>query len=300
MKGGTRVIRKILSLLGVLVFLPVVASAAFLETKDEAQIYYEDQGQGETILLVHGWTCSSKFWKANVPELAKEFRVITMDVRGHGYSSKILSGHTVPQYARDIRALVEHLNLRNFTLLGWSLGGPKVLSYWQQYAPDHRLKALGLIDSNMAPFHPGDWNSHGLKTTRMEGVSVVNAAYIADRVKYVTAFTHNMFKGAKASDADLAWVTAELLKTPPWIALAIYNDFVLRDYFTTLPQVTVPSIVFAADSNVFKKGIEQGRAVAARMPKATFVPFEDGGHMLFYEQPTKFNKALADFVRGLK
>ena len=280
--------------------LPVGASAAFLETTDGAQIYYEDQGQGETILLVHGWTCSAKFWKANVPELAKEFRVVTLDLRGHGYSSKILSGHTIPQYARDIRALVEHLHLKNCTLLGWSLGGPTVLSYWQQHASDHRLKALGLIDSNMAPFHPGDWNSHLLKATRMEGISLLNASYIADRVNYATDFTHKMFKGAKASDADLEWVTTELLKTPPWIALAIYNDFLLRDYYTTLSEVSVPSIVFAADSNVYERGIEQGRAVAARMPRATFVPFEDAGHMLFYEQPVKFNRALANFVRGLK
>ena len=84
-------------------------SAFFFETEDGAKIYYEDHGKGDVILLVHGWMCSSKFWKANVPELAKEFRVVTIDQRGHGYSSKTLWGHTVPQYARDVRALIEHL-----------------------------------------------------------------------------------------------------------------------------------------------------------------------------------------------
>ena len=62
----------------------------------------------------------------------------------------------------------------------------------------------------------------------------------------------------------------------------------------------VPAIVWAADSPIFKKGIDQGKYVAGRIPQATFVPFEDAGHMLFYEQPTKFNNSLADFVRGLK
>jgi pimeloyl-ACP methyl ester carboxylesterase len=134
----------------------------------------------------------------------------------------------------------------------------------------------------------------------MEGAAAVNASYIADPLKYVTTFTHNMFKGGKAPEADVAWITTELLKTPPWIALAIYSDFTLGDYTGVLPKVSVPAIVYGANSNVFKKGIEQARWVAAQLPKGKSVPFEDGGHMLFYESPRKFNQSLAEFVRGLK
>jgi len=79
--------------------------ASFFETEDGAKLYFEDRGKGDVILLVHGWMCSSKFWRANVPELAKEFRVVTIDLRGHGYSSKTLCGHTVRQYARDVRTI---------------------------------------------------------------------------------------------------------------------------------------------------------------------------------------------------
>src|SRR5208337_1031980 len=118
--------------------------------RDGARIYYEDRGQGQPILLVHGWTCSSRFWQKNVAELAKEFRVITLDLRGHGNSSKILSGHTIAQYARDVREIIELLQLEDLTLAGWSLGGPVVLSYYDQYRDDSGLKALGLID--IAPY----------------------------------------------------------------------------------------------------------------------------------------------------
>ncbi|HTM09292.1 MAG TPA: alpha/beta hydrolase [Verrucomicrobiae bacterium] len=274
--------------------------ASFFETEDGAKLYFEDRGKGDVILLVHGWMCSSKFWRANVPELAKEFRVVTIDLRGHGYSSKTLCGHTVRQYARDVRALIERLNLKDITLAGWSLGGVVVLSYFEQYAEDHRLKGLGLIDSTPAPFHPGEWNSHPLKTTQLEGAAAVNAMYIADRVKPATTFAHGMFKTGKAPEADAAWITAELLKTPTWIALAIYSDFCLGDYTWVLPNVSVPAIVYGADSKVFKKGVEQARWVAAQLPKGKFVPFEDGGHLLFYESPGKFNESLAEFVRGLK
>jgi non-heme chloroperoxidase len=82
-------------------------AAHYLETNDGAKIYYEDGGAGRPILLVHGWLCSSRFWQKNVPELANEFRVVTIDLRGHGNSAKTLTGHTVAQYARDVRQVIE-------------------------------------------------------------------------------------------------------------------------------------------------------------------------------------------------
>ncbi len=117
-------------------------AADYLETKDGAKIYYEERGEGQPILLVHGWMCSSRFWQKNVPELADEFRVVTIDLRGHGNSCKTLSGHTMAQYARDVRALIEHLGLEETVLVGWSLGGRVVLSYYEQYGSDGRVRAL--------------------------------------------------------------------------------------------------------------------------------------------------------------
>jgi non-heme chloroperoxidase len=122
-------------------------AADYLETRDGAKIYYQDQGEGQPILLVHGWMCSSKFWQKNVPELANQFRVVTIDLRGHGNSSKVLTGHSVGQYARDVREVIEHLMLQDVVLVGWSLGGPVVLSYYQQYGRASHLKALGLVDA---------------------------------------------------------------------------------------------------------------------------------------------------------
>jgi non-heme chloroperoxidase len=293
---------KMVLLLGLMTVLclPTISHAAYLEMKDAAKIYYEDQGSGQPIVLVHGWTCSSKFWQKNVPELSKGFRVITIDLRGHGNSSKILSGHTISQYARDIREVIEHLGLKDVVLVGWSLGGPVVLSYYQQYDSDSRLKALGLVDTAPFPFSPADWNSHGLKNYNTTAMNNMFKTYTADPLKFATAFTSNMFKDAKASESDLSWIPAELTKTPSWIAVAVYSDFLISDYAKVLSTIKIPVIVFAADSNVYKKGIEMGRSIAGQIPKATFVPFEEAGHLLFYEQPEKFNKAIVDFIKEVK
>jgi pimeloyl-ACP methyl ester carboxylesterase len=273
-------------------------AAHYLETGDGAKIYYEDQGEGQPILLVHGWMCSSKFWQKNVPELANAFRVVTLDLRGHGNSSKALTGHTIGQYARDVREIIEHLGLQETVLVGWSLGGPVVLSYYEQYGSDTRLKALGLLDTAPFPFSPASWNSHVLRNYNYDGMHATFADYTADPRKFASAFTTRMFK-QKPSDAEMDWVVAELMKTPTWIAEAAYSDFLMSDHTKSLPAIKVPVIVFAANSGIFRNGIAMGKAIANQVPQGTFIPFEDAGHILFYEQPQKFNTALTDFVKAL-
>jgi len=275
-----------------------MSAADYLETRDGAKIYYEDHGEGQPILLVHGWTCSSKFWQKNVPELANQFRVVTLDLRGHGNSSKTLDGHTIGQYARDVREIIEHLGLEDVVLVGWSLGGPVVLSYCQQYGGDSRLKALGLVDCTPFPFSPADWNSHALKNYNYDGMNATFAVLAADPQKFAVAFTAKMFQ-QKPSEADTDWVVAELMKTPAWISEAIYSDYLMSDFSKTLPSIEVPVIVCAGDSGIFPNGIAMGKAIAGQTPRGTFVPFDDGGHMLFYEQPHKFNAALAAFIKAL-
>ena len=277
---------------------PMNSATNYLETGGGAKIYYEDHGEGQPILLVHGWLCSSRFWQKNVPELAKEFRVVTVDLRGHGNSSKALTGQTIRQYARDVREVIEHLGLQETVLVGWSLGGPVVLSYYEQYVRDTHLKALGLVDTTPFPFSPADWNSHVLRNYNYDGMNATFADLTANPRKFAIGFTTRMFK-QKPSDGDMGWVVAEMMKAPTWIAEAVYSDFLMSDYAKSLPAIKVPVIVFAANSGVFRNGIAMGKAIANQVPQGTFIPFEDAGHILFYEQPQKFNAALTDFVKAL-
>ncbi len=274
-------------------------AAGHLQTRDGARIYYEDRGKGQPIVLVHGWMCSCKLWKKNVPELANEFRVVSLDLRGHGNSSKVLTGHTIRQYAADVRELIEHLELQNAVLVGWSLGGPVVISYYDQFGDDGRVHALGLVDTAPFPFSPAHWNSHVLKDHNYDGLSATLAACTADPHKFAVAFTTRMFK-QQPSDTDIAWIVAEMMKTPPWIAEAVYSDFVMSDHARQLAAIKVPIIVFAGDSGVFCNGIAMGKAIADQLQQGTFIPFEDAGHILFYEQPQKFNVALTNFVNALQ
>ena len=209
----------------------------FFTTSDQAHLYYEVHGKGQPLFLVHGWQCSSRFWQHNIPELSKHFQVIVMDNRGHGKSSKGLQGQIVARYAQDIRELSEFLGLKNFILMGWSLGGPTVLSYWQQYKTDSNLIGLGLIDMTPFPFSPEEWNSQGLRNYNMEGFNAQVNRLVNEREEYFEFFANAIFKDGKRP-AGTDWVIEEFRKLPPWLSAAIYSDYIATDFTNVLPTIT--------------------------------------------------------------
>ena len=203
-----------------------------------------------------------------------------MDNRGHGKSSKGLQGQIVARYAQDIRELSEFLGLKNFILMG----GPTVLSYWQQYKTDSNLIGLGLIDMTPFPFSPEEWNSQGLRNYNMEGFNAQVNRLVNEREEYFEFFANAIFKDGKRP-AGTDWVIEEFRKLPPWLSAAIYSDYIATDFTNVLPTITVPTLVVNADG------------LTSLIPNGKFVAFTESGHMLFYEEAEKFNQTVSDFIK---
>lgn len=266
--------------------------SGLVEASDGALIYYEVTGEGPPVLFVHGWTMSSRFWVRQAEGLSNDFTVVTMDLRAHGSSSKVLHGHTIPQYARDLRTVIEALRLDQVTLVGWSLAGPVVLDHWSKYGAD-RIEALVLVDTTPFPFSPADWNAHGLKNYSFDQMNVALASLFENRQAFARRFIDSMFTSGTAPHADMDWMLTETMKTPSAVAAAIYSDFLMRDYTRVLSTITVPTTVVAANSDIFERGVAQGRWIASQIPAATFVESNCGGHVLFYTDVAMFNEAVA-------
>lgn len=266
----------------------------YFNTADSAHLYYEVRGSGRPLVLIHGVMCSHLFWQRNVDELAKDFTVVTLDLRGHGNSSKGLHGLTIKQYACDIYDLINYLDLKDAVVMGWSLGGPTVLSYFDQFGQE-QIKGLGLIDMTPFPFSPEPWNTQGLHGYNMDGFNAIVQSVWNDREAYLNTFANNIFKdGKRPSDTD--WVLEEFRKLPAWLFTAIYSDYLASDFTRVLPTIDVPVIVMNANGPVFPGGIKQGEHIAAQIPDGQFVGFTESGHMLFYEEADKFNTVVRDFV----
>ena len=268
-----------------------------VESHDGAQIYVETRGDGRPILFVHGWTMTGRFWCRQMETLSRKFQVVTMDLRAHGNSSKILHGHTLPHYADDVRSVMEALRLEGTTLVGWSLAGPVVLEYWRRFRNRH-IAALGLVEMTPFPFSPGVWNTHALKGHRLDGMNLSFTNLQADRRAFGEKFIHSMFREGRTSPEDLHWMAEEHMKTPTPAAMAIYSDYCMRDYTEVLRTLSVPSLAVYGSSQHLCFGSETGRYVSEQIPDARLVLLEKSGHLPFYEQPEEFNQALAAFVES--
>lgn len=266
--------------------------AGWVISNDDARIYVESAGSGPAILLVHGWTMSSRFWLRQMTGLSDRFRVVTMDLRAHGNSSKTLEGHTVATYSEDIQAVITALKLEKVSLVGWSLAGPVVLEYWRRFG-DEKISSLGLVEMTPFPFSPENWNTHALKGYNFDGMQASFRALQEDRDGFGERFIHNMFQKGHASSEELDWMFYEHMKTPTAAAMAVYSDYVMGNYTGVLKGVSIPSLAIYGNSKHLCFGPETGRYVAEQMPECRLEILEQSGHMPFYEQPKDFNKILA-------
>ena len=116
---------------------------------------------------------------------------------------------------------------------------------------------------------------------------------------FARRFIDSMFKKGAAPAEDMEWMLKENLKTPVSVAVAIYSDYLMRDYTSTLGTVNKPAIVFSGESNFLCFGIKLGKYICSRLPNGRFVPFAHSGHMPFYEEAELFNSSLAKFIRRI-
>jgi len=113
------------------------------ENSADIELYYEDHGSGDPVVLIHGYPLSGASWEKQVPVLLSSgHRVITYDRRGFGQSSQPTAGYNYDTFAEDLHKLITHLKLRNFALVGFSMGGGEVARYIGRYGSKDVSKAV--------------------------------------------------------------------------------------------------------------------------------------------------------------
>jgi non-heme chloroperoxidase len=270
----------------------------YFRTSDDAILYFEDHGKGKPIILVPGFCCSTKFFENNTGELAKTNRVITFDPRGQGCSSKGLQGHTIARNALDIKELLDYLDVKDATLLGWSMSGQFVLKYHMLFG-NHRIDSIGLLDCPLGAMQDEVWNAHHLKGFNMDGFNGSLLKSYTDYAGYCGYFAKMIFAGH--DDSKIDFCATELLKTPAYISFAIYNDLVFQNGYEMLPKVTLPILFMGANSAVTANGKELATKyypehTNPKVYKESHT-FEKGGHAFFYTCPEEFNTKVAAFAK---
>src|ERR1051326_405968 len=182
------------------------------ENSGDIELYYEDHGSGQPVVLIHGYPLSGASWEKQVPVLLDAgYRVITYDRRGFGKSSQPTEGYNYDTFAEDLRKVITYLKLQDFALVGFSMGGGEIARYFGKYGSKGVSKAM--IIGGVPPFLlKTDDNPEGIDASVFEGIQ---KAVATDRYAFFTEFFKNFYNtdlylGKRVSEeaVQASWNTA--------------------------------------------------------------------------------------------
>lgn len=251
-------------------------------------IAYQEQGEGETVVLLHGFCGSSDYWEKVQPLLAKQYRVICPDLRGHGATDAPMGAYSIEQMADDVVGLMEKLGIEKYTLLGHSMGGYVTLSLAQRYA--FHLNGFGLIHSTGYP------DSEEAKEKRLNTVSAIGADGITP---FVDGLVPGLFApGNTETLTDEVNRVKEIgYKTPPQgatgAALSMRERIDRRD---VMSSTTLPLLLVAGESDQL---IPLERLFTTEGERVMKAVIKGAGHMSMYEAPDQLAAVILDFLRQI-
>jgi pimeloyl-ACP methyl ester carboxylesterase len=267
------------------------------ENSGNIDLYYEDHGTGKSVVLVHGWPLSGRSWEKQVPALlAAGYRVITYDRRGFGDSSKPTSGYDYDTFAQDLHKLVTKLDLREFALVGFSMGGGEVARYLGTYGTERVSKAVFI--SSIPPFllKTSD-NPEGVDGVVFEGIK---KAIVADRPAFLSQFLSNFYNvdtlgGKLISDQAVQFGWNIAVGASPKGTLDCVSAW-LTDFRNDLKRIDIPTLVIHGDADQILPISATGKRTPEFVKGSKLVVVEGGPHGVTWTHAEKVNQALLDFL----
>jgi non-heme chloroperoxidase len=267
------------------------------ENSGNIELYYEDHGSGNPVVLIHGWPLSGRAWEKQLPALLEaKYRVITYDRRGFGWSSRPTVGYDYDTFAEDLNKLLTSLDLRDAALVGFSMGGGEVARYVGKYGSERVTGAVFI--GAITPFllKTGD-NPEGVDAAVFEGIK---QAIIADRPAFLSQFLANFYnvdelRGKRISDelVELSWNIAS--GASPKGTLDCVSAW-LTDFRGDLKRFDVPTLVIHGDQDRIVPLAASGKRVPEFAKSAKLVVVKGGPHGLTWTHADEVNRALLEFL----
>ena len=261
------------------------------------EIHYEDHGSGQPVVLIHGFPLSGTSWERQERELLDAgYRVISYDRRGFGRSSQPTLGYDYDTFAADLNVLLEHLDLRDVILVGFSMGTGEVTRFLGRFGSVRVRKAVLL--AAIPPFLlKRDDNPEGVDGQVFEGLK---AAVVKDRYAFFKDFLDNFSNVDELAPeriSEQAW-QAEFQVAAASSAYATYAciDSWLSDFRRDLPKIDVPTlIVHGTADRILPIGATADR-LPALIADCRLVRVEGGPHNIGWTHPDEVNRALLEFI----
>jgi non-heme chloroperoxidase len=275
--------------------MPYVFSGT--ENDEPIEIYYENHGSGDPVLLIHGYPLNGNSWERQQREfLASGYQVITYDRRGFGRSSKPTVGYDYDTFAADLKAVIEHLDLNNLVLVGFSMGSGEVVRYLSAYGSE-RVRRAALLGT-IPPFVlKTDDNPEGVDGSVFADIK---AAIVNDRYAFFEGFFNNFYNadvlgGTRISDR--AWQASfnVAVGSSPFASYACVDTW-LTDFRPDLGKIDVPVLVMHGTEDRILPFASTAARLPALIADCTLVPVEGGPHNIGWTFPEEVNSALLRFI----
>ena len=273
----------------------------FVEVED-GKLYYEISGKGRWLVLIHGAWASHGWWRWQAPELSRDYRVLSLDVRGHGQSSTLEGEYSVDGFARDLGMLLQKLGIEDAVLVGWSMGG--IIS--MQYCLNHpsKVRALILIATR------GHRNPHMKRSIMFQ--------YLRARLSLLMDFASprkydraaEKFPGEReragnevknmlsptAPKEVFDWVMADLINNPRENYFEVAKSLWDWEAGEELGRINVPTLIMVGEKDD-RTPPRFSRLIHDKIPNSRLVIVKGAGHCLPLERPGVVNAQIISFLR---
>ena len=258
---------------------------------NDINLAYSDEGQGPPVVFLHAFPLNRTTWAPQVAGLSDRYRVVTIDLRGHGESDAPMWRYTLDQFAEDVNGLLEHLGIARATFVGLSMGGYILFALYRKYPA--LFQALVLADTRATADTPD------AKAARF---SMAQVAYRRGASAIAELMLPKLLSPAACEHrADLRDHLRTII-TGNQVS-GIVGDLMAMeerpDSTPLLSTISVPTLVIAGEEDLASPP-EEVKSMADRIPGSTFVRIPQAGHLSNMENPAAFNEALLSFLTSLE
>jgi non-heme chloroperoxidase len=273
----------------------------YIKSKDvtgkEVHIHYEDLGEGQPVVLIHGWPLNLDMWEYQVSELLSHgLRVISYDRRGFGKSGRPVSGYDYDTLTDDLKAVLDGLDLQNVILIGFSMGGGEVVRYFSRHGGARVAKAV--LISSVTPFMlKTQDNPEGTDQSVFDDMA---EKMKNDRVGFLDSFGKQFF-GVSVMNHPIStplldhYRTLEALASPI-ATLECAKSFATTDFRKDMGAVNVPTLIIHGDEDKTVPIEAAGNQSEKMIGNSVYIVYEGAPHGLWYTHRKQLNEDLLRFI----
>jgi non-heme chloroperoxidase len=245
-----------------------------------------------TLVLIPGWTFSASIWSEQIRAFSRERRVVAVDPRSQGRSTKIAEGDTPEQRGRDLQSVTQQLRLRPMVIVAWSQGVQDAAAFVAQFGTAG-VRGIVLVDAAVSPGAAAMVRAPENAARQFARLD----SYVSDPPAYLRGMLRAVIQ-RPLSDAELGRLVAEAMQTPPAIGTAmLVADLFGADRTGALARFDCPTLVIASAAS---PELAAERAMAASLPHGRIELVQHAAHAVFVDQPERFDALLRQFLTGLE